>query len=173
MAENTQKWSNQNKVLQCSKCKKYKSLNSFHTTNAVSHKNRNFKHYLCKTCVLAKIKTIRKINQQNNLCSCKSGDSRLYINKEISSTYCSKCYIYNRVRNWKRVGIQLSFDTYYNMIECQGYICLICLQNIPITAAHVDHNHKTNIIRGILCNRCNTHLEFVETHYEKIVKYLT
>lgn len=40
---------------------------------------------------------------------------------------------------------------------------------------HIDHCHKTNKVRGILCYRCNiflAHLEHDPTRYRKAVDYL-
>ena len=159
-------------MLRCSSCKEYKPTNEFHAANSKGHKNRAFKHNHCKTCILGRIQATRNANKQANLCNCRTDDNRISINTEVSTAYCSKCYIYTRERGWSRAGIDITFTIYYNMLERQGYRCLICSQNIHITSANVDHNHRTGIIRGILCSRCNTHLEFTETHYEKIINYL-
>lgn len=61
---------------------------------------------------------------------------------------------------WKRFGITL--EDYEQLLKRQNGGCAICEQ--PETAKHktgktrrlaVDHCHKTNKIRGLLCNRCN------------------
>lgn len=39
------------------------------------------------------------------------------------------------------------------MAESQGGRCKIC--GVVMTCAHVDHNHETGKIRGLLCYRCN------------------
>lgn len=42
------------------------------------------------------------------------------------------------------------------MIEAQGGCCAICeRQPERLGAWHVDHDHKTGRIRGVLCSRCN------------------
>lgn len=41
------------------------------------------------------------------------------------------------------------FDT---MMSLQGGKCLICRKDDKL---HVDHCHKTGVIRGLLCSRCN------------------
>jgi len=43
-----------------------------------------------------------------------------------------------------------------DMLREQGGICAICLQTSG--KWHLDHNHKTGKIRGILCHHCNTGL---------------
>lgn len=42
------------------------------------------------------------------------------------------------------------------MVEEQGGMCLICQR--PLDSVHVDHDHNTGAIRGILCFTCNVGL---------------
>lgn len=49
------------------------------------------------------------------------------------------------------------------MLQSQMWRCAIC--NEPFTdagCAHVDHNHATGKVRGLLCFRCNTALAVIE-----------
>jgi hypothetical protein len=42
------------------------------------------------------------------------------------------------------------------MLESQDDKCAICLTEISLSkTTHIDHDHETGQIRGILCNRCN------------------
>jgi Recombination endonuclease VII len=41
------------------------------------------------------------------------------------------------------------------MLEAQGWACLICSATLTAKTAHVDHDHATGSIRGILCFNCN------------------
>lgn len=50
----------------------------------------------------------------------------------------------------------LSFAQYRGLIESQGGKCAICGRFLK--RPHVDHDHKTGKIRGILCCRCNVSL---------------
>ena len=43
----------------------------------------------------------------------------------------------------------------------QGGKCAICLSVMQMTGhsgAHIDHDHETGLVRGLLCRRCNTGL---------------
>jgi hypothetical protein len=48
-------------------------------------------------------------------------------------------------------------EQYFAMLRAQGGVCAICARP-PVSKRdwHVDHDHKTGIIRGLLCNGCNT-----------------
>jgi len=55
----------------------------------------------------------------------------------------------------RKYGITL--EQYNTMLEQQGYECGICgiHQDDLKRRMCVDHNHTTNIVRGLLCDRCN------------------
>eukprot|EP01039_Chlorochromonas_danica_P007000 gene7000-7743_t len=42
------------------------------------------------------------------------------------------------------------------MLEVQGKSCGICKEAFGSEVSHVDHNHATGAVRGILCMNCNT-----------------
>lgn len=68
--------------------------------------------------------------------------------------YCSKTC---RVRA-QRLKAHYNLDPadYQRMMEDQGGICAICKE--PMTEPHVDHDHETGCIRGLLCSTCNVGL---------------
>ncbi|MFF4406969.1 endonuclease VII domain-containing protein [Streptomyces sp. NPDC001404] len=41
------------------------------------------------------------------------------------------------------------------LVEQQGRVCVICLAAVP---EHVDHDHATGVVRGVLCFSCNAAL---------------
>ena len=94
--------------------------------------------------------------------------------------WSSKCLIckkeYDRQRNllpeikefykWRDIDKKygMSKDEWYWMYKEQSGKCGMCGKEMEIFAngrgpssvtACVDHDHKTDIVRGILCNRCN------------------
>jgi len=51
------------------------------------------------------------------------------------------------------------------MILQQGGKCAVCKQK---PAKHVDHGHKTNRVRGILCFNCNRGLGYFKDDWERM-----
>ena len=51
----------------------------------------------------------------------------------------------------------LSEDDFEAMLSQQGSRCAICRTATPGGKGswHVDHDHKSNAIRGLLCHSCN------------------
>lgn len=64
-----------------------------------------------------------------------------------------------RGRNLKRL-YGIGIDRYAAMFEAQGGCCAICLthQSKLKRKLHVDHDHATGKVRGLLCQLCNTAL---------------
>lgn len=58
--------------------------------------------------------------------------------------------------------------------EQQGRKCGICNKPRKLAKLYVDHDHKTNEVRGLLCPRCNNGVAFVEDKdfLEKAQEYL-
>lgn len=80
-------------------------------------------------------------------------------------------------REWmlkKKYGMTIA--DYNKKLEEQGNCCAICNKNtnLPDESFHVDHNHATGAIRGLLCQRCNLRLGFIEDadFYGKAMDYL-
>ncbi len=65
----------------------------------------------------------------------------------------------NYKRDWNlkdRYGISL--DQYNQLLEAQAGRCAICRNQPKTRALHVDHDHKSGKIRGLLCMNCNRRL---------------
>lgn len=74
--------------------------------------------------------------------------SKRYYTKESSKKL-------NRDTRLKRV-YGISLDEYSKLFLKQKGVCAICFQ--PSKKGHslsVDHSHKKNKVRGLLCHRCN------------------
>ncbi len=51
----------------------------------------------------------------------------------------------------------ISLERYREMLESQGSRCAICEADSPGGQGswHVDHDHETGTVRGLLCSKCN------------------
>lgn len=60
-----------------------------------------------------------------------------------------------RVRALKRYGLTIA--EWDMLFEAQGSVCKCCGTADPGSRKRwaTDHDHKTGLVRGILCNRCN------------------
>lgn len=64
----------------------------------------------------------------------------------------------NNEKTYKlKANYNLSREDYQNLLTSQDYKCAICETEIVAFTkqTHVDHNHDTGRVRGLLCNRCN------------------
>jgi len=78
--------------------------------------------------------------------------------KDGLSCYCKNCgKLHSIERKYK-----LSPEQYNKLFNQQKGRCLICNEQKKLC---VDHNHKTNKVRGLLCTRCNTALGKYEDWY--------
>ena len=84
--------------------------------------------------------------------------------------YCSKACskkAYNTNIHYRTVGESLrllkaygiTLEDYYKILKFQGGVCAVCKKSPDGRGKlHVDHNHITGIIRGLLCYSCNAGL---------------
>jgi hypothetical protein len=65
----------------------------------------------------------------------------------------------------------ITLDDYERMFEAQGGVCAICGEVRPEERTlHVDHDHLTGEIRGLLCFRCNNAIGDFREEYELFVR---
>lgn len=68
--------------------------------------------------------------------------------------------------------------TVESMLKAQGGACLLCSKTFSFegkgSKPHIDHDHNTGRVRGLLCLKCNLALAVVEKKdfLEKALKYL-
>jgi hypothetical protein len=69
----------------------------------------------------------------------------------------------------RKYGITIA--DYDRMFDEQGRVCAICGKPRPEERTlHVDHEHTTGVIRGLLCFRCNNALGDFDEEYELFQK---
>lgn len=67
--------------------------------------------------------------------------------------------------NWRNQGINLTAAEYGHILAAQRGRCAICHSCDPKDRRgwfHVDHDHATGRVRGLLCSQCNLTLPLVE-----------
>jgi len=136
--------------------------------------------YLCRCdCGVEKVVATGELRYgKTKSCGCYSKDkarTRLY--KHGRSNRESKDYYeYHRETYIKR-KYNLSLNEYNDMLESQNEECYICGYKFGQKKGDicVDHCHDSNIVRGLLCDRCNRGLGYFMDNIdslEKAVMYL-
>lgn len=49
----------------------------------------------------------------------------------------------------------LSREEFEALLIDQNYRCMVCETKLTLATTHVDHDHQTNRVRGLLCFNCN------------------
>lgn len=79
-----------------------------------------------------------------------------------------------RALEWKlRYSYGMTPEQYHQRLSDQGGGCAICEKSTR--KFHVDHDHETNTVRGILCDACNKALGVFGDNMEgvmRVVSYL-
>jgi Autographiviridae endonuclease VII len=52
----------------------------------------------------------------------------------------------------------ITVEYYVGMFMAQAGKCGICYTALSLATARIDHDHKTGVVRGLLCFHCNTGL---------------
>lgn len=77
-----------------------------------------------------------------------------------------------RIATLRRFG--LTPPDYARILLSQNGACAICRRVPTNHALHVDHDHRTKEIRGLLCHRCNRGLGyFMAGCAEALAAYMT
>ena len=54
-----------------------------------------------------------------------------------------------------KLNYGMSLSTYTKLLALQGNACAICGRRPKRRRLDVDHDHKTRVVRGLLCGNCN------------------
>jgi DNA-binding transcriptional MerR regulator len=126
----------------CSKCNEDKPLEKF------SKGRSNGYHVWCKSCLSIYAKTVKD----------RKGDD-----------------YHKRIHYLRKYN--MTFEEVKELLDSQNGSCALCQTSVSFgtgfsNAAHVDHCHTTNKVRGILCGNCNTALGKLGDSVESIKKVL-
>lgn len=113
----------------------------------------------------------RKANIERRQLEAKQRGERKKINTKEKRNFNK--LIQSALRFPKNSVIRLTVEQYQKLFEAQNGCCAICgrhQREFGIRLA-VDHDHKTNKIRGLLCTGCNLDLGFYEKHNEQLKQF--
>ena len=129
---------------QCSKCKCFKDKDSF-------YKNRKVFNGIYSSCRDCEHKAQSNWRKSNRIKLSIYSKTWREANKEKRRDHLLK-NLYNT-----------STEKINKLLREQDYKCAICKTATPKGAGwHIDHDHRTMKVRGILCISCNTQLPIVE-----------
>lgn len=181
----------------CSKCKQDKSLKDFNKNKTSKDGYQNQCNSCMKQCHSKKpqvskqdaenfVKDLVRVGK-TFICKCcstsKQADEFYYQRKlgrvKINDSRCKECQkSYQRLKTF---GI--SESDFEELLKSQNNQCSICKidYNEYLKTSHrgkrfaVDHDHKTGEIRGLLCDKCNRGIGFLQDsvkNLENAIKYL-
>jgi len=133
----------------CISCKKTKSLGEFYLRKTPSGHTETYRGE-CKQCQVKRSRQWR----------CNNSEKQRFAQRK------------HRIQS--QFGISL--EEYDSLLSKQNGKCAICGGHTNGDALAVDHNHKTNEVRGLLCHRCNTAIGLFKDDVsllQKAIEYLT
>jgi Autographiviridae endonuclease VII len=151
-------------VKRCKVCGEIKPLDDFYRSAGMRDGHRND----CKVCNLAAKAARTVLDPQANRDRVKRWQQQnpeKYRAKQRRYVESGKKAFWNRRYHLKRT-YGMTLDDYDAMLLSQNGVCAICGKPRPEDRTlHVDHDHETGEIRGLLCFRCNNALGDFEEQY--------
>jgi hypothetical protein len=169
----------------CTNCKIEKPVECFCRSRRDGHQSE------CKECRAARASTFRESNrsyvlererQQRAKLRDKNPEEYARKQREKSARQAAlnpekhrerKAKYYAKRREVERIGQMnrlygLSHPGFLAMLSAQGNRCAICKSEFVggSFSANVDHCHKTNKVRGLLCGSCNRAVGLLKDSYE-------
>ena len=78
----------------------------------------------------------------------------------------------SRLKGSLKFHYSMTLEQYDKMFEEQNGNCAICGLPELMRRLSVDHDHKTGVVRGLLCSSCNTKLGWYEKFNKEAKVYL-
>jgi len=121
----------------CTVCKVAKPFEDFYDGYKAKKQqyqtNRRYPHSRCKDCDHARVRTYHKNNRAK--------------------------VVKQQLISHRRREYGLTEEQYNYMVSSQNNMCAICNKPSHKTL-HIDHDHVTGKVRGLLCSSCNTGIGF-------------
>ena len=160
-----------NQERKCAKCGTMKIFDLFHKDASAKGGIR----YTCKECC-AKDNALRVLKNPNkSRAMCRRWSKN---NPQKKKDIFAKWYKanpervkLNHLKSARKGHLRRKYgiteEDYKGMIEIQGNRCLICYKTM--IEPNVDHCHKTNLVRGLLCSQCNNGLGNFKDNTESLL----
>lgn len=84
--------------------------------------------------------------------------------RQAKGTWCDECAKQENISSVRKHRRGVDQETFDKMLTVQGGRCAICGTKTPGGRGnfHVDHDHKTGKVRGLLCVCCNVCLGYAK-----------
>jgi hypothetical protein len=158
-------------VKRCTKCHESKPLSDFYEMVGMRDGHRNE----CKACNLADKARRYRANPEKDkerVRRWQQANPEKYAEQRRRARESGRKAATDRRSHLKR-KYGITPEDYDRMLEAQGGVCGIC-ERLPREdiSFHVDHDHETGEIRGLLCFRCNNALGDFEDDIDRMRKAL-
>ena len=148
----------------CTNCNILKSSKEFYRRQAVKDGLTSW----CKKCYSSYTKKYRKLNSKTYTQYQKEYHKRYQKENKTRLKQQRQQYYQDNIKYYKTVNKKnrllreygISLNKYHNMLQQQDCRCAIC--NKRNKQLVIDHNHKTGKIKGLLCNKCNSGIGFLQ-----------
>lgn len=135
------------RLKKCCRCQVEKPLRDFNRNSTTRDGRQSF----CRSCTRAAYGGDRYTAQRQRY----RDENRELIRARQRAAYLANPEKWRAENRLRKYGVTEA--DVLAMLEHQTHQCGICYDPIGINA-HVDHDHKTGKVRGLLCTRCNTML---------------
>jgi 5-methylcytosine-specific restriction endonuclease McrA len=152
---------------QCSKCGEVKPLTEYYGEKTA----RDGVRPECKACNLAARKLWYAENKDREIARVKAWQQ------------ANAARVYERNREYRRANpdrireghlkrtFGITLEDFEAMLAAQGGGCAICGRPAPEgTSLHVDHDHETGVVRGLLCFTCNGALGMLTENEDHLLR---
>ena len=152
-----------------------KAGHEFTQENTYNYGNRRH----CKTCRKERMQAKRNSNKKGYANSrkthCPKGHPYDKANTAIFSgrnaRVCRECSkLKSKSNRLKKYG--LTTESYSTFLDKQNNCCALCLKQFTSTP-HIDHDHTTGKVRGLLCYPCNSGLGQFEDDIERLQRAIS
>lgn len=123
----------------CKECKVEKPLLEYYYSKKGKH-NKLYPDSICKSCKAIKNKKWFKEN------------------KKKAQAFSLKSKLKNRYN--------MTVEQYHTLLINQDGRCKICSKRQARRSLAVDHCHSTNVVRGLLCDKCNMALGLIHDNLD-------